>query len=146
MEERRQGESEREGDKRQGERRKREDKERGFSVSDRADLSFFATTVSPKKKRLASSQCGDTAPAPSRERERRTPEGEEKSPPKGLRKDKERKREDKEREEVKEGERTTERDRERPGGQGKRDSVSDGADLRLLREWGREQDRARVST
>jgi hypothetical protein len=117
-----------------------------FSVSDRADLSFFATTVSPKKKRLASSQCGDTAPAPSRERERRTPEGEEKSPPKGLRKDKERKREDKEREEVKEGERTTERDRERPGGQGKRDSVSDGADLRLLREWGREQDRARVST
>ena len=66
--------------------------------------------------------------------------------PKGLRKDKERKREDKEREEVKEGERTTERDRERPGGQGKRDSVSDGADLRLLREWGREQDRARVST
>ena len=56
MEERRQGESEREGEKRQGERRKREDKERGFSVSDRADLSFFATTVSPKKKRLASSQ------------------------------------------------------------------------------------------
>ena len=55
-------------------------------------------------------------------------------------------RKDKEREEDKEGERTTERDRERPGGQGKRDSVSDGADLRLLREWGREQDRARVST
>jgi hypothetical protein len=90
--------------------------------------------------------CIITAPAPSRERERRTPEGEEKRFPKGLRKDKERKREDKEREEVKEGERTTERDRERPGGQGKRDSVSDGADLRLLREWGREQDRARVST
>jgi len=89
--------------------------------------------------------CIITTPAPSRERERRTPEG-EKSFPKGLRKDKERKREDKEREEVKEGERTTERDRERPGGQGKRDSVSDGADLRLLREWGREQDRARVST
>jgi hypothetical protein len=42
--------------------------------------------------------------------------------------------------------RPLERDRERPGGQGKRDSVSDGADLRLLREWGREQDRARVST
>ena len=30
-------------EKRQGERRKREDKERGFSVSDRADLSFFAS-------------------------------------------------------------------------------------------------------
>ena len=43
VEERRQGEREREGEKRQGERRKREDKERGFSVSGRADLSFFAS-------------------------------------------------------------------------------------------------------
>ena len=92
----------------------------------------------------------ESRPLPARRRRdlhhHSTKSGEEKSPPKGLRKDKERKREDKEREEVKEGERTTERDRERPGGQGKRDSVSDGADLRLLREWGREQDRARVST
>ena len=43
VEERRQREREREGEKRQGERRKREDKERGFSVSDRADLRFFAS-------------------------------------------------------------------------------------------------------